>query len=70
MMEGFLERTLDVDMQEAQKHNFPSEDWAGGPGVLTKAIASHLQTVESSFRISVAKRVYSYSYSYSFDDDI
>jgi hypothetical protein len=54
MMESFLERTLALlktHMQEAQEHKFPSEAWASGTGVLMKAIESHLQTVDPSFRI-------------------
>jgi hypothetical protein len=54
MIESFVERALALlktHMQEAQEHKLSSEDWAGGTGVLTRAIASHLQTVDRSFRI-------------------
>jgi hypothetical protein len=54
MIESFPERTLTLlkmHMHEAQEHKLSSEEWAGGTGVLTKAIASHLQTVDRSFRI-------------------
>jgi hypothetical protein len=54
MIESFVERVLALlktHMQEAQEHKLSSEEWADGTGVLTKAIASHLQTVDPSFRI-------------------
>jgi hypothetical protein len=54
MIESFLKRTLallKMHMQEAEEHKLSSEDWAGGTGVLTEAIASHLQTVDRPFRI-------------------